>query len=364
MTVPTDSLDPRPETEPGDARAGADDTLVDVGIPTLGSLPHLIESIESVLAQTLPTWRLVISENGPGEDDVRKALAPYLEDPRVHHVITGKRVGRGENWTNLIRAGSAPYVGLLHDDDRWEPGFLERRVAFLEDHPACGFAFSEYVVIDGEGKRVAGSRLKLTEGVQSSSALFPDLYERMVIAAPTVLVRRTAYEAVGATYKEIIFSDHEMWIRLSASFDSGFLRVHDAEYRFHEEQTSSTRVGKAAESLAVLEAVDDLPVPSSLRRPIKAEAMIWVALDAIELGSREEAKRYLKRAVSTGGLTLLRPRIAARLCVAVTALATGRVGRAAVAQMRERRWQTRRRRGISFAEDIVQGDPSDWQERP
>ena len=358
--MPTDSLDPRPEIEPN-VRGEAEDVLVDVGIPTLGSLPHLIEAVESVLAQTLQSWRLVIAENGPGEDNVREALAPYLEDPRVHHVITGKRVGRGENWTNLIRTGSAPYVALLHDDDRWEPGFLERRVSFLEGHPACGFAFSDYVVIDGDGKRVAGSRLKFTEGVQPSSELFPSLYERMVIAPATVLVRRPAYEAVGATYKEILFTDHEMWVRLSASFDAGFLRISDAEYRFHEEQTSSTRLGKAAESLAVLEALDDLPVPSSLRRRMQGEAMIWVALDEIELGSRDEAKRYLRQAMSTGGLTLVRPGAGARLCIAGTALLTGRAGRAAVERMRHRRWQTRRRRGISFAEDIVQGDPSNWQ---
>jgi hypothetical protein len=31
-----------------------------------------------------------------------------------------------------------------------------------------------------------------------------------------------------------------------------------------------------------------------------------------------------------------------------------------VASMRERRWQSRRRRGVSFADEIVQGDPSTW----
>jgi glycosyltransferase involved in cell wall biosynthesis len=346
------------------ASSGPPIPLVDVGIPTLGSpgsLPLVIEAVESVFAQTLPDWRLVISENGEGSDEVSRALAPYVADPRVNHVVTGTRVGRGENWTNLIRSGSAPYVAVLHDDDRWEPGFLERRVAFLDANPECGFVFSDYVVIDGEGSRIARSRLSLYEGVQKSSVLFPALYERMVVAAPTVLVRRTAYEAVGSRYKEIIFSDHEMWIRLSAFFDAGFLPVHDAEYRFHEEQTSSSRLGKAAESLAVLEAADDLPAPPALRRRMLAEALTWTSLDAIEAGSRNEGYMYLKRAAETGGLSLARPGLAMRMGVAGAALVTGRAGRATVAWLRERRWQNRRRRGVSFADEIEQGDPSTWE---
>ena len=338
-------------------------TLVDVGIPTLGSLPLLVEAVESVFAQSLPTWRLVISENGPGSAEVRAALEPYLNDPRVHHQITGTRVGRGENWTNTIRDGSAPYLAVLHDDDRWEPRFLERRVTFLEANPGCGWAFSDYTIIDGQGTRIAGSRLKFPEGVLPSRTLFPSLYERMVVAAPTVLVRRTAHEAVGATYKEMIFSDHEMWIRLSASFDAGFLGRSDAEYRFHEEQTSSTRLGKAAESLAVLEEVDDLEVPEGLRRRIMAEALVWASFDAIELGQKAEARGYLERAVKTGGWSLVRPGLGARVAIAAVAMVTGRLGQRGVERMRHGRWQKRRELGISFADDIVQGDPSKWDDR-
>src|SRR5262245_45992679 len=121
--------------------------IVDVGIPTLGNCPYIFEAIESVLSQTFTAWRLVISENGTGNPLLRRRLEPYLKDPRVNHLVTGEKVGLGTNHNNIIRAGSAPYVGILHDDDRWQPEFLERRVAFLEAQRTCGFVFSGHVVI-------------------------------------------------------------------------------------------------------------------------------------------------------------------------------------------------------------------------
>ena len=353
-------------TEPGSARSEPDAVVVDVGIPTLGLSPYLQDSIESVLSQTLSQWRLVISENGRGDERVRTFLEPYLRDARVSHVVTGERLGRGKNYTRLIRTGNAPYVGLLHDDDRWDSRFLERRVSFLEEHPECGFVFSGYAVIDERGQRLAMSKLSLAEGVHPSPEIFPQLYRRMFIATPSVLVRRGAYDAVGAKYKEIVFTDHEMWLRLSARFDVGHIGVHDADYRFHTNQTSSGRIGDAKQSLLVLDSVEDLAIPPRIRRVGRAEAIVWCGLDCVELGERRQALDYFASAVRTDVLSLVRPAIAGRMLAGVAAMATGTRGLRVLSRMRDRRWQTRRRRGISFAAqmDPVPADAGTAKSRP
>jgi hypothetical protein len=335
------------------------ETVVDVGIPTLGLTPYLLESIETVLNQTLPSWRLLISENGPGDERLRSALEQYLSDSRVSHVITGEKLGRGENYTRLIRAGTARYVGLLHDDDRWGPQFLERRVAFLEEHAECGIVFSGYSVIDEHGRSIASSKLDLAEGVHKSAEIFPKLYRRMFIATPSVLARRSAYEATGARYKEIVFTDHEMWLRLAAHFDVGYIATRDADYRFHTAQTSSDRIGDANQSLLVLDAVEDLPIPPRVRRAGRAEAIVWCALDCIELSERAQAFAYLGEAIRTDPLSLVRPATAARMLAATAAMATGPRGMRAFSNVRGRRWRTRRRRGISFAAQMDPVSPSE-----
>jgi teichuronic acid biosynthesis glycosyltransferase TuaG len=336
--------------------------LVDVCIPTVGGCRYLTEAVESVLAQSLPDWRLVVSENGPGLPSVRETLEPYLLDTRISHVITGSRIDRGAHFTRLIRAGSAPYVCILHDDDRWRPAFLFERVEFLRSSRQCGFVFSDYSVIDGDGRPIARARLGLTPGVQTSSRIFPQLYRRMLVASPTVMVRRDAYETIRAEFKDIQFSDHEMWIRLAARFDAGYLADADAEYRFHTDQESSKRTREGEESLRVLDAVEDLAIPRHVRMAGRAEAHVWCAFDSIEEGDRRQSLEHLAVAVRTDVLSLVRPTIASRMLAALAALLTGARGGRALAHLRDHRWQTRRQRGVSFSSSVEPLGSSDMPE--
>jgi hypothetical protein len=217
-----------------------------------------------------------------------------------------------------------------------------RRVRFLDAHPECGWVFSGHVLIDDVGRRVGRSRPPLAEGEYPSGYLLPRLYEGNFIAVPTVLVRRSAYEAVGAEYKDVVFCDHEMWLRLSASSGVGYLDGWDAEYRLHPVQTSSKRrLQLAALQFEVMEAVEDLEVPDAVKRRSRANAYVAWALDEVELGERRQALDRLASAVRSDPLCVVRPSTAGRMVVALAALALGARGRQALARHRVHRYLTR-----------------------
>jgi hypothetical protein len=142
-------------------------------------------------------------------------------------------------------------------------------------------------------------------------------------------------------------------MRLAAYFDVGYLSVWDAFYRFHALQDSSARDNLAEESLAVLDAVEDLPVPSRVRNAVRAEVYTWLAFDAIERGDRRQALQHLATSARTGSFSLARPAVAGRLLAGYAALGLGEPGRQAVTATRERRWRSRRRRGVSFAARVT-----------
>lgn len=318
------------------------DHLVDVGIPTRGEPLHLAESVRSVLGQTLTRWRLLISENGPTGEEVEAVLRPFLADPRVEYVATGTDVGQAGNFTRLVQSGGAPYVALLHDDDAWEPTFLARRVEFLEAHPHCGFVFSACTIVDGAGRLVGRSKLPLAEGVHSPSDFVPLLYRSNVVGVPSVVVRRSAYEAVGAYYKEGVgFTDHEMWLRLAGRFPVGFLSEWDVRYRVYDSQESSQRRLRLHDKrLELLDAVDGtLPLSDSLRRRTRAEVLVGCALDAVERGEPRAALGNLGLAIRCDPTSLVRPARAARAGAGVAALALGGPGRRMLSRVRLRRWR-------------------------
>src|SRR5688572_8899320 len=158
---------------------------VDIGIPTLGTSRFLPDAVESVLAQTFTSWRLTISENGSPSEEVRAMLAPYLEDGRIRHTVVGDLVSMSANWTRALD-GEAKYLTLLHDDDRWDDEFLERRVAFLEAHPTCGFVFGGFREINESGALIRTSQRDVPSGVIQRDTILPIVYETNIVAPPTM----------------------------------------------------------------------------------------------------------------------------------------------------------------------------------
>lgn len=291
--------------------------LVDIGIPTFGEPRFLVDSIESVIGQTFEAWRLTISENGPGSTAVAAAVAPFLSDPRIRHVTTGANLGGARNATSLVQAGSAPYVTLLHDDDRWAPEFLARRVAFLEANPTCGLVFSSCDFIDDGGSVIHRFKVDLTEGMQDRKRFLRSLYLSNIICMPTVVVPRRCYEAVGPAFNDsVLFYDYEMWLRIASAFDVGYLDAFDASYRIHTGQTThDIDLAVGEHRLALLDAVDGvLPAdfPALQRRRARSGAHMRIALEAHEQGDRRRSASHLGKALKLYPLGFLDPKMALR----------------------------------------------------
>ncbi len=341
--------------------------MVDVGIPTRGEPRFLAQAIESVLAQTRTDWRLVISENGPGGGDTEELVRPYLADPRVSYSATGREISQAGNHTRVVQMGTAPYVVILHDDDWWGPSFLESRVNFLQEHPQCGMVFSGSRIVDEEGRELGPSRLPFRPGVVTSQEFVPALFERNVIVFPSVLVRRSAYEAVGPVYSETVaWIDQEMWLRLGSRFPVGLIPAWDSYYRLHSRQLSSEyRLRLGEKHLEVLEATAGLPgVTPAAQRSARAIALLHCALDEIELGERRTARKHLVEAIRTDPAFVRSRYELGGVVVAAVGLGLGRVGQRLVAWSRRRRFA---RRGTSRRQAIMSRlrgyDSAAWRPR-
>jgi glycosyltransferase involved in cell wall biosynthesis len=239
--------------------------LVEVGIPVYQRAAYVGEAIESVLAQSFPNWRLIVSDDGPGGGEVAAAVEPYLADERVHYAPTETRLGEAGNWNRIIRLASARYVAILHDDDRWHPDFLAHRVAFMDDHPDCAFVFSGVNGIDAAGRFLGRSSLPATTGLYDSTRFAALMLRENVVGPPAcVLMRRSALDVAGLFDETLAHLDYEMWFRLGLRFPVGCLPVWDADYRIHE---GSTTFGRASGPERVLRLARRLTEVADRERP-------------------------------------------------------------------------------------------------
>jgi glycosyltransferase involved in cell wall biosynthesis len=310
------------------------DVSVDVGIPTFGEPAFLAEAIESVLAQTHRRWRIVVSEDGPGSDAVAAIVGRYTGDDRVAYRATGTHVGAAANLTSLVRTGSAPYIAILHDDDRWDAGYLDARLRFLEAHPDCAFVFSGNTDIDEAGTTTGHSSFTLEERSYDPSEFAPILFRRNVVCAPTAVARRDAYNAVGDAFdtRFPVLYDYEMWLRLALRFPVGFLTRWDAAYRHHDAQTTFRARKQGVEWLELLDHFDELAAPwpelrVTARR--RAAAHLSAALDAIEERRPRDAWHRIGDALRLHPPSAFDPRVTAGLvAIALGPLSPPVLGRA------------------------------------
>jgi glycosyltransferase involved in cell wall biosynthesis len=251
MTVPDHTQLSHEDGSPTEIREA--DVVVDVAIPAYRRATYIGEAIESVLGQTFDHWRLTVCDNGPGGGEIEQAVHPYLSDPRVSYTPSGQELSLAENWTRAMHQGTGSCVAILSDDDRWHPGFLEARVEALASHPECGFVFSEWVQIDEHGNEVERSSLRFAEGVVPRDVLARGLTQQNIVGETTVVLRRSAFDAVGAAFDPAWhYADWEMWSRLAAKFPAYYLARRDSDWRRHTQAVTFTRREEPEQLLAMV----------------------------------------------------------------------------------------------------------------
>jgi glycosyltransferase involved in cell wall biosynthesis len=319
---------------------------VDIVIPTSGPVPYLEEALKSALAQTYQNTTVTVVDNSPESGGARSIVARYESDPRLRYLATGG-LSQGENWTAAFRSGTAPYIGMLHDDDLWDPDFIERRVNALEAHPACAFVFSAYREIDETGRVSAVRASRIEAGVHQPETFVPRQFEQNVVPVATVLYRRAPFEAVGGVFHPAAgYLELELFIRIAVQYPVLSLDVHDCSMRVHDGSVTTTawvnsfkgemRLGYFDYAERAIDAARPDLVPHQMRRRRRAAATLTIAVDELQAGRAANARRLLRQAVRLHPPIVLDPRVALlALLVLVGPRAAGVVYRA---RRVERRW--------------------------
>lgn len=195
----------------GNAESG----LVSVVVPTYDREGRLVESVESVLAQTYEPIELVVVDDAsptPAEEALEGSGLDELADVAVirHDRNRGGNAARNTG----IRASSGEFVAFLDDDDRWRPGKVERQVTTLQaadDDVEVVFSGVQYV--DGDGR--------ITNVSRPPTGDFLTQLARSGTFGPfsSLMVGSGVFEAVGYLDERFpCLQDREFYLRLATQF--------------------------------------------------------------------------------------------------------------------------------------------------
>jgi glycosyltransferase involved in cell wall biosynthesis len=206
---------------------------VSVIIPTYNRRAMLPEAIDSVLAQSRPTFELIVIDDGSTDgtlEDLTR-LGEKIRLSRIDH--RGPAAARNCG----VALARAPLLAFLDSDDLWAPSKLERQLAFMRANPACAISQTGEIWIR-DGRRVnPGLRHRKRAG-----DIFVDSLRTCLISVSAVIMRTELLRSAGGFDESMAAAeDYDLWLRLLVDREAGLLDEPLVTRRGgHRDQTSAT----------------------------------------------------------------------------------------------------------------------------
>ncbi len=111
--------------------------VASVVIPTYNQPALLLETLDTVMAQTFADLEVVVIDDGSTDDTAARVREYAARHDRPIRLVTQPNGGIGAARNRGIDEATGRYVALLDHDDLWMPRKLEEQVGFMEARPRC-----------------------------------------------------------------------------------------------------------------------------------------------------------------------------------------------------------------------------------
>ena len=147
-------------------------------------------------------------------------------------------VGLCRTLNEALREVTGEYVTIGSADDFMAPQRLERLVSVLDAAPPeVGLVYSGVRLIDQTGRPL---ETYLTEpGSAPTGWIFTRELARPTILTPSVMVRRSVFDQVGAFNEDDIVEDYDMWLRIARSYRVEHVAEALVSFRWHPGNTTT-----------------------------------------------------------------------------------------------------------------------------
>ncbi len=199
------------------------------------------ECLESIAAQTLKNFELVVIDDGSKDDTADRIAAFARRDPRLR-LLRRERRGLVPALNEGLAHCLAPLVARMDADDRMHPERLARQLEYLQTHPEVDAVGSRVRAFPRE-KQGPGMReyLRWQNRILSPADMAADIYVESPLTQPSATFRRRTVTDLGA-YRDGDFpEDYELWLRIiSAGRRIGKCAQTLLEWRQREDSYSRT----------------------------------------------------------------------------------------------------------------------------
>jgi len=184
--------------------------LVTIGAINYNNTPYVLETLNSILAQTYSQIELIIVDDASTDDSlvkIREWLANYNRPHKL--VVHSKNEGVHKAYESVINNASGDFISFIATDDVFEPGKIEQQVlAFRNLDESYGVVYGDLVEIDDHSQVTSRPYFEMHH-LKNKSWNLPqgDVFKRVtkefLIYVQTTLIRTCLLRSFSFQYKAL-----------------------------------------------------------------------------------------------------------------------------------------------------------------
>lgn len=213
--------------------------LWSVMIPVYNCSNYLRGTLESVMMQDSGREKMQIEVCDDASTDAHiEQIVWEIGKGRINYYRQPRNVGHIRNFETCLNRSTGSLIHLLHGDDKVYHNFYQKMEDFFSQFPDASAAFCRYAVIDEyDGSKWVSDEELPQPGILDNWLTKMACEQRIV--TPSMVVKREVYETLGSFYGVHYCEDWEMWLRIAAMYETGFIPEVLAEYLVRDGSNSS-----------------------------------------------------------------------------------------------------------------------------
>jgi glycosyltransferase involved in cell wall biosynthesis len=244
---------------------------VSVITPTFNCANFIGAAIESVLTQTYGDLEMIVVDDG-STDGTAELMERWRGDVRY---FSRPKMGVSAARNFAISVAQGEFLAYLDADDIWLPYRLAAGIAVMDAHPECGIVHGDVIVIDDDD-HVISEMWHRESGVRPPrGACVSDLVRGNNVQVPTVLERRSCYDATnGFDQRFSRAEDYLHWFQVALKgYEFFYIDEPLAKYR---RRTGSASRNQAAMGESLIAMFATLLQEDDLAKMADADALAVV----------------------------------------------------------------------------------------
>ena len=282
---------------------------VSVIIPAYNAERHLERAVDSVLAQTLDAYEILIVDDGSRDRtlDVARTCAARRPD-RVRVLQHPGGINRGVAAARNLAAWEArgEFLAFLDADDAWLPEKLRLQTAFMDAHPGFGLSITlSTIVREGAGHRfIPGAEVLGDYPVpRPLVALIQVVTCQLNFIFSSVMVRTVCFREVGGFIEDLPYQSEDRILVSMVVARHGMGRVDQnlCHYLAHGESYTASVLRRG--------------LAGAIFFDLQVRIIQWLRAQGLTKWARYLAWRVLPDALVWAATGTWQPRVLARLGV-------------------------------------------------